>query len=101
MFAGMENSLAPDQFPSVRALIEDAIDRLGSEDKLAKACGVTQPAIWKAKTTGKISPELALAVHRATDGAVSAACLRPDLWAEHGHVPPAPSVRENMEAVAS
>lgn len=34
-----------------------------------------------------ISAEDALAVHRATDGAVSASELRPDLWPQREHVP--------------
>ncbi len=77
--------------PTVREHIERAIELRGSEAKLARDCGVTQPAIWKAKTTEKVSPELALAIHRATDGVVPASALRPDLWSRPEHVP-SPSI---------
>jgi len=70
-----------------RALIERAIALTGSEQKLAAACGVTQPAIWKAKTLGRPSARLALAIHRVTGGDVPASALRPDLWASPDHVP--------------
>jgi DNA-binding transcriptional regulator YdaS (Cro superfamily) len=65
-----------------------AIAILGSEVKLAAACGVTQAAISKAKVKGRISPRLALAVDQATKGRVSAADLRPDLWRGPENVPP-------------
>jgi DNA-binding transcriptional regulator YdaS (Cro superfamily) len=71
----------------VSAAIVCAIALKGSEQKLAAACGVTQPAIWKAKTRGRLSPRLALAIHRATGGAVPASALRPDLWRRPRDVP--------------
>jgi hypothetical protein len=37
---------------SVRELIEAAAKLLGSETKLAEACGVSQNAIWQAKSRG-------------------------------------------------
>jgi DNA-binding transcriptional regulator YdaS (Cro superfamily) len=72
---------------SVRDLIETAARLLGNETKLAAACGVTQNAIWQAKQRGRISPELAISIHWATDKRVSAAELRPDLWLRASHVP--------------
>jgi DNA-binding transcriptional regulator YdaS (Cro superfamily) len=74
------NPQAPFDPVPVRAAVACAIALKGSEQKLAAACGVTQPAIWRAKTHGRVSPRLALAIHRATDGAVPASTLRPDLW---------------------
>src|ERR1700719_773444 len=71
----------------VRAAVACAIALKGSEQKLAAACGVSQPAIWKAKTSGRLSPRLALAIHRATSGAVPACVLRPDLWRRPQDVP--------------
>jgi DNA-binding transcriptional regulator YdaS (Cro superfamily) len=65
-----------------------AVTILGSEVKLAAACGVTQPAISKAKLRGRISVRLALRMHQATNGEVSASELRPDLWGVPEHVPP-------------
>lgn len=65
---------------STRSLIQAAITLLGSEAKLGAACGVTQGAIWKAKTAGRVSGELAVAIEKATKGAVPRWRLRPDLW---------------------
>lgn len=65
---------------NTRPLIQAAITLLGSEAKLGAACGVTQGAIWKAKTAGRVSGELAVKIERATGGAVPRWRLRPDLW---------------------
>jgi len=66
-----------------RELIETAISQLGSQAKLAEACGVKQQSIWQAKDSGRVSAELALLIEKATGGAVTAKGLRPDLpWPE-------------------
>jgi DNA-binding transcriptional regulator YdaS (Cro superfamily) len=83
---GMDTLMVFDPAP-VRAAIACAIALKGSEQKLAAACGVSQPAIWQAKTRGRLSPRLALAIHRATSGAVPACVLRPDLWRRPQDVP--------------
>lgn len=76
----------------IRELIEQAISILGSQQKLADACGIKQPSIWQAKATESCSAELAMAIEKATDGKVLAKSLRPDLpWptdrqASEGHV---------------
>jgi len=76
---------------NVTAAIEKAVQIVGSEAKLGKAAGgFSQNAIWQAKTRNRCSPELALGIHRATEGEVSASILRPDLWADPSAVP-APS----------
>ena len=76
---------------TVRALIEKAIGLAGSEAKLGKAAGgFSQNAIWQAKKRGRISPKLALGIHRALDGKVNASELRPDMWANPKDVPAAP-----------
>jgi DNA-binding transcriptional regulator YdaS (Cro superfamily) len=62
-----------------RELIEAAVTLLGSQAKLAEACGVKQQSIWQAKETGRCSAELALQIEQATAGKVTAAELRPDL----------------------
>ena len=75
----------------VRALIEKAIGKLGSEAKLGRAAGgFTQNAIWQAKRRNTCSPELALGIHRATNGEIPASDLRPDLWRNPEDVPPEP-----------
>lgn len=73
-------------------LIQAAITILGSEAKLGAACGVTQGAIWKAKKAGRVSGELAVRIHRATNGAIPKHRLRPDLW-------DAPTVTGSREAL--
>lgn len=62
-----------------RELIETAISQLGSQAKLAEACGVKQQSIWQAKDSGRVSAELALLIEAATSGSVTAKALRPDL----------------------
>jgi DNA-binding transcriptional regulator YdaS (Cro superfamily) len=70
-----------------RGVLERAIQHAGSASALARACGVKTAAITNAKARGTISPELALAIDRATEGAVSASEFRPDLWTTPLHVP--------------
>jgi DNA-binding transcriptional regulator YdaS (Cro superfamily) len=72
---------------TVKRAARRAVAMMGSEYRLAKACGVSQTSISKVKLTGKISPHLALAIHRATKGLVAASELRPDLWCRPEHVP--------------
>ncbi|WP_371678976.1 transcriptional regulator [Microvirga sp. KLBC 81] len=54
--------------------------KAGSEAKLGELCGVSQNAIWHAKKSGRVSAELAKAIHEATGGEVPKWSLRPDLW---------------------
>jgi DNA-binding transcriptional regulator YdaS (Cro superfamily) len=68
---------------STREVIERAIALAGSEAKLGLGTGFSQVAINKAKHKGHASAEMALAIHRFLNGSVSAADLRPDLWARH------------------
>lgn len=73
---------------TVTSAIEEAVALVGSEAKLGEAAGgFSQNAIWQAKRKNRISSELALGVHRATNGIVSASRLRPDLWPTPAHVP--------------
>jgi len=73
-----------------RKLIETAVDIFGSQTKLAAACAVKQASIWQAKEAGRVSADLAVAIHRATKGKVSAHQLRPDLFPDK-YEPPAPA----------
>lgn len=63
----------------ISELITSAVKELGSQGKLADACGVTQQSIWQAKETGRCSAELAMAIEKATEGKITAVQLRPDL----------------------
>ncbi|HZP68356.1 MAG TPA: YdaS family helix-turn-helix protein [Pseudolabrys sp.] len=57
-----------------------AIKLAGSEAKLGKLTGFSQVAIHRAKHRGRASAEMAVAIERALEGAVSRAELRPDLF---------------------
>lgn len=63
-----------------RQLIERAISKLGSEQKLAAAAGLSQAAVNEAKKFGRCGPKMAIGIERATEGEISRAQLRPDLW---------------------
>lgn len=71
----------------VCAAVARAIALTQSQDKLAAACGFSQAAISQAKLLGRVSPRLAVAIHRATGGVVPGSALRPDLWRLPEHVP--------------
>lgn len=64
----------------VTRLLQAAIAIAGSEAKLGKLVEKSQNAIWSAKRKGRVSAELAAAIDRATNGAVSRQKLRPDLY---------------------
>ncbi|GLK49511.1 hypothetical protein GCM10017620_24840 [Brevundimonas intermedia] len=66
----------------ITALLEAAITIAGSEAKLGKATGYSQNAIWSAKRNGRVSAEMAAAIHRATNGAVAKHLLRPDIYSD-------------------
>lgn len=68
--------------------IEQAIALAGgSESKLAKAIGLSQPLVHKARKTGAVGPKLALAIHWYSKGKIPASALRPDLWQKPEDVP--------------
>jgi DNA-binding transcriptional regulator YdaS (Cro superfamily) len=63
--------------------IERAIGLHGSQAKLAKEMGCSQQYIsWLLKDAEQISGDMAVAVERATQGAVSRSDLRPDLFVQ-------------------
>ena len=73
-----------------RELLARAVKHCGSQDRLGKlAGGYSQNAIWQAMKRGTVEPQMALGIHRATAGEVSASSLRPDIWPTIQHVPQA------------
>lgn len=70
-----------------RTALEQATMLAGSESALARMTGYTQNAIWAAKQRNMVTPEMALAIHHALHGAVSAHELRPDIWPTAESVP--------------
>jgi DNA-binding transcriptional regulator YdaS (Cro superfamily) len=72
------------------ALIEQAILCLPGrrQEDLAAAMGVSQQTVSRlVRGEMPVSPEHAIAIHRATGGAVAGSALRPDLWNRPEHVP--------------
>lgn len=62
-------------------IIGRAISALGSQSKLAEASGISQSSISRMfLLQERVSAEDAVAIERATGGAVSRHDLRPDLW---------------------
>ena len=58
------------------------------QEDLAAAMGVAQQTVSKlARGEIPVSPAQAIAIHRATAGAVPGSALRPDLWCSPEHVP--------------
>jgi DNA-binding transcriptional regulator YdaS (Cro superfamily) len=75
---------------SQSALIEQAIHSVPGrrQEDLAAAIGVAQQTVSKLmRGEIPVSPEQAIAIHRATRGAVPGSALRPDLWNRPEHVP--------------
>jgi DNA-binding transcriptional regulator YdaS (Cro superfamily) len=75
---------------SQAALIEQAILSVpgGRQEDLAAAMGVAQQTVSKLlRGEVRVSPQQAIAIHRATHGVVPGSALRPDLWCRPDHVP--------------
>ncbi|RCN55777.1 Cro/CI family transcriptional regulator [Acidiferrobacter thiooxydans] len=57
-----------------------AVSILGSQGRLAQACGVSQAAVWKWLRGQLPKGEHAVAIEVATGGQVSREAIRPDLF---------------------
>lgn len=67
------------QQPTPFEALQLAIDQSGGQAALARACGVSQAAVWKwVQSAKRVSPIHAIAVERATG--VSRHLLRPDIY---------------------
>lgn len=60
--------------------IERAIAHFSNPSRLAAAIGYSQHAVWHAVKVGRVSPRMAVAIHKATRGKVKKSELRPDLF---------------------
>lgn len=60
-------------------VIKKAIEIAGTQEKLAKMCGVSQPAVHLWLKGGKVSPEKVMRIVNATNGLIKAHEIRPDL----------------------
>lgn len=59
--------------------IRKSIEILGSQSALAKSCGVSQAAVVKWLNGGNMDVRFIPKIIKATNGAVSAQALRPDV----------------------
>ena len=78
------------QVTAQTALIGQAILKVPGrrQEDLAAAMGVAQQTVSRLlRGEISVSPEQAIAIHRATNGAVPGSALRPDLWCRPEHVP--------------
>jgi hypothetical protein len=64
---------------TVTDLIIEAAARLGNETKPAITCRVSRNAIWQAKKRGRVSGELSVRIHWATEMRVPGNALRREL----------------------
>ncbi|HDU3553371.1 TPA: transcriptional regulator [Klebsiella quasipneumoniae subsp. similipneumoniae] len=64
----------------VNKAIEQAINVLGNQQKLAEAVGVKQSSVWRwLHNKKRVSPQNVVAIVNATNGLVKAHEIRPDL----------------------
>ncbi|TKI03552.1 transcriptional regulator [Martelella alba] len=64
----------------VNKVINEAITAVGSQQKLADACGVKQPSVWAwLHGKKKVSAANAKRIEKATNGTIPAYLIRPDL----------------------
>lgn len=59
--------------------IQTAIEILGGQAALARACGVSQPAVFRWLHGRRVKADLVMSIVKATNGAVKAHQIRPDL----------------------
>jgi len=64
-----------------------AIEIFGSERALALRIGISQQNMNRIVRKGQVSPQVAIGIHRETQGKVTGNQLRPDLWRRPSHVP--------------
>lgn len=67
---------------NTRDHLQVAIGIVGSSSRLAKLCGVTRTAIWKALRTGRVSASTAVAIEVATGGRVRREHLLPEIFSQ-------------------
>ncbi|QLJ67766.1 helix-turn-helix domain-containing protein [Serratia marcescens] len=60
-------------------VIKKAVDAAGSQAALARACGVSQPAVFRWLNGRRVKADYVMAIVNATGGLVKAYEIRPDL----------------------
>ena len=65
----------------MKTVIQQVVERFGSQSRLAKAVGVSQFAVSKwYRNECQVSPHSAIQIERATNGAITRSDLRPDIF---------------------
>lgn len=62
--------------------LQRAIAHFGNMTKLAVAIGYSQHAVWHAVKRQQVSPRMAVAIHKASNGKIKKAQLRPDIFGD-------------------
>lgn len=62
--------------------LDRAIKFFGNMNRLADATGYSQHAVWHAVQRGRVSPQMAAAIHKASKGKIKKAELRPDVFGD-------------------
>jgi DNA-binding transcriptional regulator YdaS (Cro superfamily) len=64
-----------------KKLIQLAVEKAGSQKKLADAIGLSQQGVsWLLRNAPRVSAETALAIDRFTNGEIPKEKLRPDIF---------------------
>lgn len=65
-----------------KLFLQKAVEIAGSQAKLAEKIGANQQLVsyWLHGSVNGVPPRYALAIEKATDGAVKRGELRPDIW---------------------
>jgi DNA-binding transcriptional regulator YdaS (Cro superfamily) len=69
-------------------LFKSLIDRYGGDTQLATALGYTQNAVWSARRRKSVSPKMALAIEKLTQGEINRSSLRPDVYPPEEYAQP-------------
>jgi len=85
------------------AALRRAVEKLGGQAALARACGVKQGHVWHwLNKSGRVPGNHVLAIEAATDGAVTRYDLRPDIFCEPVTTAPEKDpVRKDLPTLAS
>ena len=68
---------------TTQTLLRAAVKAAGSQAKLAQAIGLSQQGVsYLINRTDRVSVEIAVAIDKATNGQISKAALRPDIFGE-------------------
>lgn len=60
--------------------MKKAVKIVGSQSALAEAIGATRQQVWRMLDTGQVPPSRCKSIEKATNGAVPAEQLRPDIF---------------------